>query len=281
MTVIESYLQAKYAAGGPDADRFEPVDDEVHASHLSDCQRKRAWKHNRPREPEASPYFELGRVFELLYGAALAYEHDPGVTTETLRERQPWEVAAASDRVVQDVNVEIPAGPADIVGEADWVVLGGSCPTVARRDEVGAFDAVRVEADGSRTLVTGSGEGLQYDPAWVEKVVETKTKGDLDWVRRDGPDEKHVYQVYPYMHALDTGGELAYMQRDDWEEHVVQLEYEEDVWLDCLMRARAHARNQGDPGGEAPPTDPLDTSECRWCGFQSECREVGGSRWSG
>jgi hypothetical protein len=279
-STVQSYLRAKYGSGGPGASRFEPVEEEVHSSQLSDCQRKRKWKFERGSKSEPSPYFELGRVFELLYGAALAYEHDPDITSETLKSNQPWDVAEMSTRVVQDVNirVELPGGGL-IVGEADWVVFAPGCPGVDRVNEYGPVDLVEVAADGSRAVVFDHGDGMEYDPDWTVKVVETKTKKNLDWVDKKGPDEKHVYQVYPYMHALDTRGELAYMQRNDWEERVIELEYDDDRWLDSMMRAQQHVSNQSAGPDEVPPTTPLDKSECRWCSFSSECRDVGGTRW--
>jgi hypothetical protein len=268
MGVIEGYLEAKYGDGGPDADRFEPVPDVVHASRVSECQRKYYWKNERNHQAGASPYFELGRIFEMMYGAALAYEHDPEVTPEVLSRHPPWEVAERSRVVAQDVSVNIRVGGgAKITGESDWVVLEG--PMEVQPDRVEA-------ADGSRRLVLRDGTERRYDGE-VAKVVETKTKGDIDWPRRDGPDEKHVYQVYPYMHGLDAPGEIAYMERDDWSEHVAGLEYDEDVWLDVKVRAVRHVQNAG--GGGTPPTTPLGPDECKWCPFQDECVEVGGSVW--
>jgi hypothetical protein len=279
---IERYLDAKYSAGGPGSSRFDPVDGEVHASQVSDCQRKRKWKHERGTRSDPSPYFELGRVFEVLYGAALAFKHDPDVTEDTLKSHPPWEVVELSTAVVQDVNVEIAiGGGASIVGEADWAVLKPRALQHAR--EAGGPDAFEVHEPGDRTVVWD--DGTEHELAGgdgatpVEKVVETKTKKDLDWVRRKGPDEKHVYQVYPYMHAFDAPGEIAYMQRNDWEELVVPLEYDEDRWLDSLVRAKAHARNQSGAADGVPPTTPLNEDECRWCDFSHECQQVGGSRW--
>jgi CRISPR/Cas system-associated exonuclease Cas4 (RecB family) len=264
--VVEEYLEAKYAGGGPDGGRFEPRDGDVHSSHLSDCRRKRHWKHRRATRADPSPYFELGRVFETLYGAALAYEHDPAVGADELKSSPPWEVARGSDVVIQDVNVaiEVTEG-ATIVGEADWVVL---------RDGAPEPDRVAEPLDGGRTGETAEGERLDYD-GWAEKVVETKTKKDLKWVRGDGPDEKHEYQVYPYMRALDCPGEIAYMQRNDWAEHVFPVELDEATWLDC--RARALDLAEAQSAGSPPEPNPLGESECRWCPHKDECGEFGGS----
>jgi len=138
------------------------------------------------------------------------------------------------------------------------------------------FDHIALRDDGAR-VVHVDGEEFDYEGRHVTKVVETKTKKDLDWVRRKGPDKKHVYQVYPYVHALDCPGEIAYMQRNDWEEMVVPVEYDDDVWTDCVMRAKQHHHNM--VGDSVPPASPLDESSCRWCPFSDECREMGGSQY--
>lgn len=277
---IERYLEAKYSSGGPGSDRFDPVDSEIHASQLSDCQRKRKWKHDRGTSSDPSPYFELGRVFETLYGAVLAYEHDSDIIRSVLKSKPSWAVVELSTVVVQDVNVEIEIGDdATIVGEADWVVLDQSCPSVKEPAKYGELDKVRVSQDGDRHALFSAGDDMTYSADWVKKVVETKTKKDVDWIHRKGADEKHVYQVYPYMHALDSDGEIAYMQRNDWEEEVVSLDYDPNRWLDILMRASAHSSNQAADEDEVPPTTPLDDDECHWCKFKQECKKHGGSKW--
>ena len=276
---IEGYLQDKYSAGGPGSERFDPVDDEVHSSQLSDCQRKRKWKHDRGTRADPSPYFELGRIFEMMYGAALAHEHDPGIETNDLKRHPPWEIVEMTTHVVQDVNVDIDLGGVSVVGECDWVVLDESCPAAHAHEEHGVLEEVQVTESGGRGARFGEGQTYDYEQDWVQKVVETKTTKDLDWKRKRGADDKHVYQVYPYMHALMTEGEIIYMQRNDWEELVFPLEYDADKWLDCVVRARTHARNQKAEENVVPPTSPLDDSECRWCDFSHECANVGGSRW--
>jgi len=265
---VDEYLEAKYGSGGPDGDRFEPDASEVHSSHLSDCERKRAWKHRRGHRSDPSPYFELGRVFETIYGAALAFEHDPDITPDVLSRCKPWAVIERSTWVQQDVSVEIELDDGKIVGECDWVVLD--------RSLLDGLELVDLSADGERGWVTGTGDGHAGEPP-VKKVVETKTKGDLDWVRRDGPDAAHVYQVHPYMRALDCPGEIAYMERDDWSEHVVDVPFDDAVWMDCELRARRHMRNA--EADEVPPATPLDEKECRFCPFQHECYEHGGSEY--
>lgn len=268
MVVIEHYLDAKYGGGGPDGSRFDPDPTEVHASQVSDCQRKRFFKHKKGHRSDPSPYFELGRMFELIYGAALAAYHDPDITPDVLAAKHPWEVVERSTRVYQDVSVEIDCGDFDIVGESDWVVVDESAPQPGIQKV-----AVR---DGERTMVTRAGDGIAYNGC-VEKVVETKTKGDVTWVERKGHDKKHEYQVYPYIHAMDCDGEIAYMERDNWSEHVVPVEYDPNFWLDVEARAARHAANMS--GDEVPAATPMSDGECKFCPFQEECRENGGSQY--
>lgn len=263
---VQEYIDSKYGAGGPGSGRFEPDPNEVHASHLAECQRKRYWKHKRDHSSDPSVYFELGRVFELLYGAALAFEHDPAITQRTLKSNQPWEVAGMSTRVQQDVGVTIElGGGVSITGESDWVVF----------EDDRVFEHATVSEDGERTVTMPDGSEVLYDEGNIEKVVETKTKGDLAWL--DGPVEKHTYQLYPYMHGLDCPGEVAYMTRDDFQERVYPVEYEETKWLDCVARARRHSANMS--GDEVPIATPLDESACKWCDFKDDCRAEGGSEY--
>lgn len=266
--VIEDYLEAKYGTGGPDSDRFEVEEGVIHSSRVSECQRKHYWKDVRGYSSDASPYFELGRMFELIYGAALANEHDPEVTPEVLSRYHPWEVAERSRVVAQDVKVQISHKDFLITGESDWVVLEEPMDPQP--------DVVEMHEDGRRVLVLRDGDDRPYDGE-VAKVVETKTKKSVDWVKRGGPDEKHVYQVYPYMRAMDAPGEIAYMERNDWSEHVAPLEFDEDMWLDVMVRTSAHASNHR--GDSLPPTTPLGSDECKWCPFTDECRAEGGSIW--
>jgi CRISPR/Cas system-associated exonuclease Cas4 (RecB family) len=273
--VVQDYIQAKYSAGGPGSERFEPDPTEVHASQLSDCQRKRFWKHERAHDADPSPYFELGRVFELLYGAALAHAHDPAIGEHELKANQPWGVAAMSDRVVQDVSVTIELDAGAITGECDWVVLDPECPAARDPGSYGELDAVTLREGGSREALFASGDGMAYDRSWVRKVVETKTKKDLSYLGTE-PDEKHRYQVYPYMRAMDCPGEVAYMQRNDFAERTMPVELDDATWVDCVVRATEHMRNYG--SDELPPTTPLD-GECRWCPYKQECKREGGSAW--
>lgn len=266
--VVAKYIDAKYGSGGPGSSRFDPDPDEVHASHVRDCQRKRYWKHSRGHRSDPSVYFELGRIHELLYGAALAFEHDPNIGARELRRLKPWEVVERSDRVIQDVNVSIDVpGGGEIVGECDWVVADAPIDHV---EDVQDHEPRIVLADG-----TEADESIDM---LVERVIETKTKNDLSGVRRYGPDEAHVYQVYPYMHALDVDGEIAYLCRDDWDEHVADVEYDPTRWLDVIARARTHMSNY--VSDDVPPATPRDEGECRFCPFREECAELGGSPWA-
>jgi len=263
---VKEYLNAKYSVGGPESDRFKPDAEEVHSSQVSECQRKRWWKHDRGHRADPSPYFELGRVFEVMYGAALAFEYDPATTTNVLKKHSPWEVVERAVRVKQDVGITIELGECRIIGECDWVVFESDL----------TFDHITLRKDGTRVVYV-DGEEYDYEGRHVTKVVETKTKKDLDWVRQKGPDEKHVYQVYPYVHALNCPGEIAYMQRNDWEELVVPIEYDEDIWMDCMIRAKQHHHNMA--GDTVPSTSPLDDDECYFCPFKDECKSIGGSAW--
>jgi len=268
--VITDYLEAKYGGGGPDSDRFDPEPGEVHSSRISNCQRQYYYKFKRNYNADPSPYFELGTVFELLYGGALANAHDPEVTSEVLNRHAPWDVAERSRMVVQDVNVEVEIPNGIIVGEADWVVLEE--PLDPGEDQP---SFVELDENGKRFWVDDSGDGHDGDPP-IAKVVETKTKGDLKWLE-GSPVPKHIYQVMPYMKAMGVPGEIAYMTRDDWQEEVMELELTEDRWLDVVIRAQQHVQNV--LGEELPPTTPLKEKACDWCDFSQECRREGGSVW--
>lgn len=267
MGIIDNFLDAKYGDGGPGSDRFKVDPSEVHASDTSVCQRKHWFRHEYGRVNEASPYFELGRMFEMLYGAALAFEHDPAVTPQTLVKHHPWTIGEGSKLVRQDVKIEIEVtDDVSIVGEVDWVVLSQGIQ----------LNKVTLHQDGSRTEQVTSLEPRAYTGA-VEKVVETKTKKNVDWVIKQGADKKHKYQVYPYMQALDAPGEIAYMQRNDWEEYVVPVEMTDNDWLDVEVRVRQLGEVTGQE--EVPAATPLEESACKWCSFKEQCKANGGSRY--
>lgn len=205
----------------------------------------------------------------MMYGAALAHAHDDTIDSRTLNKYHPWQIAQKSKFIQQDVNVKIELkGDNVIVGECDWVVL--EIPVKS------GLDRVELSVDGERTMVNGEGDRIPYDGE-VKKVVETKTKKDISWPKVDGPDKKHVYQVYPYMKALDAPGEIVYMQRNDWDEYVVPLDFDDNMWLDAKIRALTHASNVR--GDELPPATPLSEGECKWCDFRDECAQNGGSEW--
>lgn len=265
--VIDSYLDAKYGDGGPGSGRFEPDPSEIHASSISTCQRKHFFRSRDGRVNEVSPYFELGRVFEMMYGAALAYEHDPSVTKQVLSKHPPWVVAEKSSIVRQDVNVTIEVNDeVSIIGEADWCVLS----------EGVLLNEVKLHADGSQTQQVGTAKEVPYD-GLVEKVVETKTTKNLDWKKTHGADEGHKFQVYPYMKCFDSDAEIAYMCRNDWGEYVVPVELSNAEWMDVELRAQnlSNVMQQD----EVPIPTPIEESDCKWCNFKEECKTNGGSKY--
>ena len=267
MGVIPSYLEAKFGDGGPGSDRFQPDPEEIHASEVSNCQRKHYFQTKKGRVTEASPYFELGRMFEMLYGAALAFEHDPDVTPQVLVNHHPWEVAKKSGYVRQDVGITIHLeDDVKIVGEADWVVLSDPIQ----------LNHVTLHQDGSRTEQSGTLNERDYTESIV-KVVETKTTKSIDWKKQYGADEKHKYQVYPYMKAFNSEAEIAYMERNNWDEHIIKVKLPEERWMDCVLRAKKLSEvMQGD---EVPAATPLEEMACKWCDFKTECQENGGSKY--
>mgnify|MGYP000412063294 CR=1 FL=1 len=264
MTVLETYLRERYSDGGADSDRFEPDPEEIHASQIGDCERKRWWKFRRQPEPgaDAWPYFELGHTLELTYGAALAVSHDdlPGSLVES---GSPRQIVDASSAVEQDVNVTIEREGHEITGESDWVVFDSE-----------PVDEVVVDADGEAMWRRGAETG-EWSPGMAEKVIETKTTGNMDWKRRNGPSPSHRYQIYPYMRALSSPGEIVYVGRDALDELVYEEPLSRAFWFDVDMRAARHAENysRDDP----PDATPLNESECKFCPFADECAELGGS----
>jgi len=267
VTTIQNFLEAKYGDGGPGSDRFEPDPQEIHASSVSVCQRKHFYRSTQGRVNEASPYFELGRMFEMLYGAALAFEHDDTITPQVLVDHHPWEVAEKSKWVQQDVTVtiELEDGP-DITGEADWCVLNEPC----------ILNGVTLHADGTRTEDVGTAQQREYRDT-VAKVVETKTTKDLSWKKANGADEKHKFQVYPYMKCFDSEAEIVYMQRNDWDEYSRTVELSDAQWMDVELRVRKLSEVMQQD--KVPAATPLEESACKWCSYKDDCRAAGGSRF--
>jgi CRISPR/Cas system-associated exonuclease Cas4 (RecB family) len=255
--VIESWLEEKYGGGGPGSERFHNDASEIHASKTSDCQRQYWFDHTIGSESDASPYFELGRMFERAYGRALAWKYGDADELEGL---PPEDVVDAVPRVRQDVDIEIHLDDLQIVGQTDWVVLEDSIN----------LDKVIVK-DGERTAHVGN-RVVRYDPEWVQTVVETKTIRDTSWVRLEGK-EGHYYQLGCYQHALDTDGQLVYMQRNDMDYIVHDVEYDDALWMDIKLRARRHHHNADK--NAAPPATPLTERDCKYCSYRSECLDAG------
>jgi len=272
---ILDYIEAKYGAGGPDADRFsDDPDDVVHTSQIAACQREHYWSRKRGKPHETSVYFELGRVFEMMYGAALAWERGD-LDKADLSSSKPWELAEQVDAIEQDVNITVDFGPARITGEADWAVYKDSALSMVA--EHGGVDKVEVNPDGERAIRWHDGEVTKLaddDSATpFEIVIETKTKKDLDML--DGePQEKHFWQTYGYMFALGAPGKVTYMQRNDWESADYHLERDDAMDMDLEARVRRKAKNLEQD--EVPVADPNNKFECYYCPHRSGC---GGSLW--
>lgn len=270
MTTIEEYIEAKHGSGGPDGGRFEDDEDhEVHTSQVAACQRRHYWDRRRGTETEASVYFELGRVFEMMYGAALAWERGD-LDHADLTTHKPWELPDLAPEVQQDVSIHVDFGGAEIPGEADWAVYrDGAVPLV---EEHGPVRLVEVDPDGSRTFVWQDGHETHDETPFAE-MIETKTKKDLGML--DGPQEKHFWQAYGYMYALDCPGKITYMQRNDWEMEDFPLERDEAHDMDLEARVRRKVKNLQEDDG--PPTaDPSSKWECYYCEHRSSC---GDSLW--
>ena len=272
---ILEYVEAKYGSGGPDADRFgDDPDDVVHTSQVAACQRKHYWNRRRGKPHETSVYFELGRVFEMMYGAALAWERGD-LSRAQLAELKPWELADRVDAIEQDVNIGVDFGPARITGEADWAVYKDSALTMV--SEHGGVDEVEVNEDGERAVRWHDGEVTRLDSADVsspfELVIETKTKKDLDML--DGePQEKHFWQTYGYMYGMGAPGKVTYMQRNDWESADFHLERSDAMDMDLEARVRRKAKNLEQD--EVPVADPPSKWSCYYCPHRSSC---GASLW--
>jgi len=248
--LIDRWLESKYTGGEPDGARFRDERGEYHASNISNCPRRWYWDFERESEDSWSPYFELGRVFEDVYGRALRWEH-------------------GDDRVKQDVNIEIRIDDdTRIVGESDWTVFKESA-----RYEI---DKVTLRRDGTRDAVTHAGDVVEYGRD-VLKVVETKTTKDIDWRRRYGHKPSHLYQLQTYMWAMDCPGEIAYMTRNELDEMVFDFERDGQVEQDIEIRTTRHHANLLDD--EPPDTDPVTDRRCKYCEWRSECESLGGSRW--
>lgn len=270
--IFEDYLFAKYAKGGPDSDRFEDSDDEIHTSEVGRCQRRLWYERRHPQGAEYSPYFELGRVFEVLYGAALAWRYGD-LDEADLADNKPWELAGMVDAVEQDVNIRIGLDGFSIPGEADWVVYReGVLDEVAAH---GGVDLVELNcgdlARGGRRVTYDDGHQVvleEGEPTPVDTVVETKTIKDLS-ILGGSPKESHHHQLWGYMWALNAPGRWAYMVRDDLETVHHEQPLDESLFTDVELRARQHRRNLAED--EYPVANPSNKWECHWCPHRNDC----------
>lgn len=255
--VIQEFIENKYGSDSPGSDRFKKERGEVHASQVSNCQRKHYWNHRQPKATDPSIYFELGRMYERMYGRALASVY-------------------GEDMVIQDVGVEIHIhDDLKIVGESDWCIL--------REPFEGENLKYVLETDGTRREIREYGsrqEGHVIDEdtePLVEEVLETKTTRKIKWKRVYGYDESHEYQLSVYMMAMDVPGKIVYMERNDATEWEFEFDRDENMDMDIRIRAQQHYRNLG--SDEVPSTSPVSEKECKYCDHQAECKKLGGSKW--
>lgn len=248
--LIDRWIEDKYTGSSPDDDRFKDQRGEYHASSVSQCPRKWYWDFTREQEDEASVYFELGRVFEKIYGRALTWEF-------------------GDDRVKQDVRITIYLDDdISVVGESDWVVF----------EEDGRFDIdeVILKQDGTRQAVTNSGDILEYNSD-IMKVIETKTTKKIEWRKKYGHKPQHLYQLQTYMWAMGVKGEIVYMTRNELDEMVFEFERDEQIEQDIEIRVRQQHNNLDSE--RVPDTDPITDRKCNYCEWKDSCQELGGSRW--
>lgn len=248
--LLDNWLEDKYTGDQPDDARFKDTRGEYHASNVSQCPRRWYWDFKREGEDSWSPYFELGRVFERIYGRALEWQY-------------------GEDRVKQDVGVTIQlADDIEIVGESDWTIFEDGA-----RYEI---DEVILNQDGTRDALTEQGELIDYGSD-IMKVVETKTTKNIKWRRKYGYKPQHLYQVQTYMWPMSCPGEIVYMTRNELDEMVFEFDRDEQIEQDIQIRAQRHHMNllQDDP----PDTDPISERQCKYCEWRDECEQMGGSRW--
>lgn len=274
--VLKDYLSAKYGSDSPGSDRFKSEVGEYHASHVADCQRKMWYRFNLGSTPsDPSPYFELGRVFERIYGAALASVYD-----DVNENQKPLEVVEDSWRVWQNLEMTIEIeDDISLVGESDWVVLRESAQEMVQQH--GRPEEIEVLVGGQRRINWEDGHQNVLEPeesTVVEFVVETKTTNDVKDKRINGYSDGHFYQVYSYMWAFNCDGKIAYMERDDLSETIFDIDFTEEHRMDVELRVRQHHRNvQSEQVASASPNSRWD---CYYCDYQSECQQAGGSKWN-
>lgn len=263
--MYSEFLNAKYGTDSPGSDRFEKTVGKYHASQISNCERKLYWQFNKGSEPDESSYkyFELGRLHEANFGAALAWKYGD-FTPKDVGRLTNEELVEATDRVAQDVMIRVEFDDFVLTGESDWVVF-----------EEDADPVELVVVNGDRTAFVDD-EEVGYDGN-IQRVFETKTTKSIDWKLQHGEDKSHRYQIYAYMHAFDSPGTIAYVERDTIAECLVPIEYREEEWLDCELRLTRHHQNL--QYGGLPETTPLTDGECKFCDFREECRIEGGKVW--
>lgn len=272
---IERFLERRYVLGErDDDDRFQAIPRIRHASNLGKCQRQNWYKIKRERESEASPYFELGNVFEVMYGAVLASEYGD-FTDDEIANLSNKELIDQCDRVHQDVTCNINLGENNgeevvITGEADWIVQYSGTKPISH---------VELYENGTRRVEYVDGEETECDADStppVDRVIETKTSS-IEWREKYGHKFEHEYQVRTYMWAFDALGEIAYMERDNWDELVFDISRDSEIEADMAFRAkRLHMKLLDD---EVPDAEPPRDNICKYCAFKAECKMTGGTRW--
>lgn len=271
---VDRFLERRFIFGQrEDDERFQDIPRIRHASSLGKCQRQNYYKLTNDTDDVASPYFELGNLFEDLYGAVLAAEYGD-FTDDEVANLDNDELVEQCDRLLQDVTCNINLGESAgeevvITGEADWVVLYGGEKAV---DHVELFD------DGRRVqYCDGTEEKLDKDKTTpIELVIETKTS-NLDWRDKYGHKFEHEYQVRTYMWAFDAKGEITYMERDDFSE--MQFEFTRDRDVEDDMEFRAKQLHMKLTTNALPDADPPREHICKYCDWKDQCKIEGGSRW--
>ena len=272
-TIFTEYLKAKYASGGPDDSRFKDVDGEIHTSEVGRCQRRLWWERRNPQADESSPYFELGRVLEDVYGAALGWRHGD-LDESDLNDNKPWGIAPMVPEVEQDINIEVfITDDVKIPGEADWAVYRDDWMDEVR--EHGGVDEVALATgdvgDGERRVTWQDGETTDLapgEPTPVGTVIETKTIRELALLK-GSPKDSHLHQLWGYMWALNAPGRWDYMVRNDLSMASFEQPLDEDLFVDVELRVRRHRENMR--SDEYPRADPANKWSCYYCPHKNDC----------
>lgn len=271
MGVVEEWIEAKYGVDAPGSERFKREIGEYHASSVGKCPRQVFYMFRDDYRSEASVYFELGREFEELYGAALAWRYGD-FSHEELKQFSNRELIDACDRVLGDVECTIEVPYRDhfiqLEGESDWVILAKG------QNEI---DRVDLTADGDRYVTFDNGEKNVLEDVGIEKVIETKTTKEIGWRQKWGHHQDHEYQLRTYMWAFDCPGELVYLTRNALEEMVFEFTQHPIKQRDLELRVqRLHLKlSENELPDAAPPRDNI----CKYCEWHDECQSEGGTRW--